>query len=565
MRLALPSSHTVNLAPLLRGGLFIAAYLACAQLGSVLTLAPEFGAFLWPPSGLLLAVLLRNRNAQFFNWVSVGFAADCSASLFMFHFPLWVTVSIAVGNCIEAALGAMLLSRWGQGTFKLENIRSALALVLIAAAGTTLCSTLIGGSAIALYMSQDLFSTWALWWSGDALGVLVIAPIVLSSRHDWRVFLTSTRGLIELAILFALVIFCGRVVLFYPYPIAYVMLLLVIWASLRFSFGVSALAVGAIVVLAVGYAAGGHGPFVGTWSLGMSQFLLQSFAIVLALTGVTMAALSRQVRDGYRKIEDAYGQAEQQIREKTDRLRSSEAELKSAVGKLLEVDKAKDEFVFTLAHELRNPVSSMRNALTIMETAPLENSREIARRIMSRQLGQINSLVEELSDLARIKSGKMTLAKECLNLCDVVQSACESVRHYMAEKNQSFDVVLPGQQVTVMGDRVRLMQAVSNLLSNANRYTQRQGSISIEVVADRACASVFVTDNGPGIPEASLPRIFNMYEQAGYGDRGGLGIGLALVKRIVEAHGGDIGVTSAVGRGSTFFLRIPVHRIGATV
>ena len=118
-------------------------------------------------------------------------------------------------------------------------------------------------------------------------------------------------------------------------------------------------------------------------------------------------------------------------------------------------------------------------------------------------------------------------------------------------------VSVPERPISVTGDQVRLTQAVVNLLSNANRYTAPGGTIKIEVVSDGAHALLRVTDNGPGIPDAALPYIFNMYEQAGRRDGGGLGIGLALVKRIIELHGGEVSVQSVLGVGSTFTLRLP--------
>ena len=362
---------------------------------------------------------------------------------------------------------------------------------------------------------------------------------------------------LELAALFLLLLLVGRLALDYPYPVAFVMLPLVIWAALRHGFAASGLAVAAIVVLAVAYAARGHGPFIGAWSLGVSQFLLQTFAMVVAMTGLIMAGLAAQVRATQERIEDAWEQAERQVRERTALLRTSEQQLQQAVQRLQESDRAKDEFMFTLAHELRNPLSTLQNGLSILEGAAHGDRAKSARDAMSRQLTQARFLIDELSDLARIKSGKMSLAKERVELRTLVESALHGVQHRIDQKAQAVVLGVPDVATLVIGDQVRLNQAVTNLLTNANRYTQRGGAIKVEVSADAVHASVAVTDNGPGIPDARLPHIFDMYDQADRQGAEGLGIGLALVKRIVELHGGHVSVQSVVGQGSTFTLHLP--------
>jgi PAS domain S-box-containing protein len=234
---------------------------------------------------------------------------------------------------------------------------------------------------------------------------------------------------------------------------------------------------------------------------------------------------------------------------------------KLAEGALKDADRRKDEFLATLAHELRNPLAPIRNGLQILRLANGGRAAEQARAMMERQLAQMVHLVDDLLDLSRISRGKIELRKERVELAKVVQQAVETSRPQIEANGHDLAIILPPGPVYVDADVTRLAQVFSNLLNNAAKYTERGGRVELAVRRQGGEVVVSVKDNGVGIPAPMLPRVFEMFTQV---DRhlersqGGLGIGLSIVKKLVEMHGGSVGVASdGPGTGSEFTVRLP--------
>ncbi|MTW09131.1 response regulator [Pseudoduganella eburnea] len=230
---------------------------------------------------------------------------------------------------------------------------------------------------------------------------------------------------------------------------------------------------------------------------------------------------------------------------------------------LLLADRRKDEFLATLAHELRNPLAPIRTGLDIMRiNASDPVSVERARTIMERQLKQMVRLVDDLLDVSRINTGKLTIRREQLMLQDVVNDALELARPFIAAQGHTLHVQVPEQAVYLVGDATRLAQVLSNLLHNAAKYTARGGSITLEAEARDGQVQLHVKDNGIGISPALLDDIFEMFIQADSSlerSTAGLGVGLSLARKLVELHGGSISAESAgEGQGSTFTVTLPV-------
>jgi signal transduction histidine kinase len=243
-------------------------------------------------------------------------------------------------------------------------------------------------------------------------------------------------------------------------------------------------------------------------------------------------------------------------------IRDQLGEMRRSAETLLEADRRKDEFLAILAHELRNPLAPLRNALETLRLAPHDAATgEFARGIMERQVGQMVRLIDDLLDLSRVSRGKIKLSREMLNLDAIVADALEVCRPAIDAASHALRVSLPEQPVSVHGDRTRLVQVLCNLLSNAAKYTARGGAIDLEVRAGAGEVTIAVADNGVGIPSDMLERVFDMFTQVQHTQersQGGLGIGLTLVKRLVELHGGRIEAQSAgAGRGSRFVVRLP--------
>jgi PAS domain S-box-containing protein len=236
---------------------------------------------------------------------------------------------------------------------------------------------------------------------------------------------------------------------------------------------------------------------------------------------------------------------------------------KRAEEELREANRRKSEFLALLAHELRNPLAPLRNGLQVIRLASHDGAAvEQARTMMERQLGHMVRLIDDLLDLSRITNGKIDLRKERLDLAAAVQDAVEASRPLIEACGHELTVALPPQPVYVDGDRTRLAQVFANLLNNAAKYTDRGGRIGLAVERQGSDVVVTVRDTGVGIPADVLPKVFDMFTQAERSlerSQGGLGIGLSLVRGLVELHGGRVEAHSAgPGRGSEFVVRLPV-------
>lgn len=238
-------------------------------------------------------------------------------------------------------------------------------------------------------------------------------------------------------------------------------------------------------------------------------------------------------------------------------------QLRRAEQELREADQRKDEFLATLAHELRNPLAPIRNSLHILRVA--HGGAAGADRLhdmLDRQVSHMVRLVDDLMEISRITRGKFELRPESIQLADVVQNAVETSKPLMQAASQQLTVTLPDDSLTLQADGIRLAQVLANLLNNASKYTEPGGRIGLDAHREGAEVVISVRDNGAGIPVDMLPRVFDLFTQ---GDRtehraqGGLGIGLTLVKNIVTMHGGSVEARSAgPGQGSEFVVRLPL-------
>ncbi|HEY0554011.1 MAG TPA: response regulator, partial [Thermoanaerobaculia bacterium] len=234
-----------------------------------------------------------------------------------------------------------------------------------------------------------------------------------------------------------------------------------------------------------------------------------------------------------------------------------------------EADRRKDEFLATLAHELRNPLAPIRNGLQILRLAKDDPAaEESARAMIERQVQQMVRLIDDLLDLSRISRGKIELRRERIALEAAVQSAVETSRPLIEKSGHRLTLDLPAEPLFVDADLTRLSQVVANLLNNAAKYTEPGGDIRLAVTGGESGVTISVLDNGVGIPAPMLPQVFEMFTQVDRSlerSQGGLGIGLTLVKRLVEMHGGTVEARSGGhGLGSEFLIRLPLLATATT-
>jgi signal transduction histidine kinase/ActR/RegA family two-component response regulator len=236
-------------------------------------------------------------------------------------------------------------------------------------------------------------------------------------------------------------------------------------------------------------------------------------------------------------------------------LQASENELKAA-------NRRKDEFLAMLAHELRNPLAPIASAAALLKLGALDEGRiRKTSEVITRQVEHMTELVDDLLDVSRVTRGLVTLQEETLDVGSLLADAAEQVRSLMATKRQHFTMRAPDAPLLVRGDRTRLIQVFSNILNNAGKYTPQGGHVALSVVADDAHVEVSVEDDGIGIAPSLLPHIFDLFTQAERSpdrSQGGLGLGLALVKSLLELQGGTVAAHSAgTGQGSRFTVRLP--------
>jgi signal transduction histidine kinase len=241
-------------------------------------------------------------------------------------------------------------------------------------------------------------------------------------------------------------------------------------------------------------------------------------------------------------------------------------ERKRAEAALKAADRHKDEFLAVLAHELRNPLAPIRNAVEIMRRSSLSDQRLMwSRDVIERQVKHLSRLVDDLLDVSRITRGNINLTRERVSVSAIINRAIETIHPLIAEHRHELTVEIPDERLEVDGDVTRLTQAVGNLLSNAAKYTDPGGRIAVKVRRSGAQVEISVRDSGIGIPPQMLPRLFTLFTQVdgtAHRAQGGLGIGLALVRQLIAMHGGSVAAHSdGVNRGSEFIIRLPLAGI----
>jgi signal transduction histidine kinase/ActR/RegA family two-component response regulator len=300
------------------------------------------------------------------------------------------------------------------------------------------------------------------------------------------------------------------------------------------------------------------------WSHGEVQHVLPDDPLLhrIGVLEAELEALRRVDRDK-RALEEVIAQ----LREANENLVLATVSAQSSRDDAEATNRRQNEFLAMLAHELRNPLSPISMAATLLERIPNASPQLLhLTRVIGRQVDHMARLLDDLLDAARISSGKITLSIEPLLLSDVIDHAVETIQPRIREREQDLQLELPGEPLTTMGDRVRLTQVFTNLLGNASKYTGDGGAIRLCVEVAGARLVVTVEDNGSGIAPDVLPYIFDLFTQGPRSlarSEGGLGIGLNVVRNLVAMHGGEVDAHSpGPGRGSRFRVNLPLSASG---
>jgi signal transduction histidine kinase/ActR/RegA family two-component response regulator len=418
---------------------------------------------------------------------------------------------------------------------------------------TPLPSAMLGAAILRVAFGSTSFGAdYLVWWIGDWVGILVVAPLVWSVLlRKWESLaqLSSGRHL-ELVLCFASIYLmtdfvCGGQYKAFTY--SYMLIPLLLWPALRFGTPSVAAAVGMIAFILIFNTANGRGPFSQTdLSAHERTLVVQWFVIVAAAPFMALAAIMHERRRGEEEME-------QRIEERT--------------RALAEADRNKNHFLAVLAHELRNPLAPLSHALQAWpEISASPHLLEETRQLMHAQVQHMVVLIDDLLDVSRIAGGKLQLRKSHFDLTLAIRAATQSVHSLIEQNSQQLVLLLPEAPVAVEADQARLTQVVGNLVHNAVKYSGRGGTITVSVELQASDVKIRVRDNGPGIPTHELERIFDLFAQVDQTlerSHGGLGIGLTLVKNIVEMHGGRVeALSEGLGRGCEFCVtlnRLPQH------
>jgi signal transduction histidine kinase/ActR/RegA family two-component response regulator len=518
----------------------IVAVAACYFLGGKLGLEffglvhPSASA-VWPPTGIAIAALLVLGYRVWPAILAGAFLVNVTTAG-----SIPTSLGIAVGNTLEGILAAYLVHRFAGGPDAFAHARDILKFAGLAAMLSTTVSATIGVTSLTLTghaLPSELGAIWLTWWLGDAAGAILVAPLLVLWYRDpswtWK-----PKRAAEAALLLLTTIGTAVVVFFEPvleeYPLAFLCLPPLAWAAFRFRQREVAVAVAVLALIATWATASGSGPFA-MQTANESLLVLQAFMAVMAMTALPMAALVNERDALVARAEAAREQAEVASR-------------------------SKDEFLAMLGHELRNPLGAMTAAMAVLDRTDEPAPEALRwRRVMRRQVEHLTHLIDDLLDTARITAGKMTLKREPLEVAVAVERCVQAIASSGLLQRDRIDV--ESSPVWVNADRHRLEQIVTNLVTNAMKHTPPEGSIRVCTFPEGDDAVIRVEDTGAGIASELLPKVFDAFTQGKQGIEragGGLGVGLTLVRRFAELHGGGVEARSAgPGAGSTFVVRLP--------
>jgi signal transduction histidine kinase/ActR/RegA family two-component response regulator len=518
-------------------GIFTFVYFIAGKFGLMLASLHASASPVWPAAGIALAALLvlgyRAWPAIFIGafFVNLTTAGNVATSL-----------AIASGNTLEALCGAWLVNRFAGGTTVFDRPQGVFKFAL-AAAVSTIIGPAFGVTSLALASFADWANygaIWLTWWLGDATGDLLIAPLIIlwsiPSKRRW-----NRREAVEVGILLLLLFVLGEAVFggwltisAKNYPIAFICGPVVIWTAFRFTQRETASGIFVLSAIAIWGTLHGFGPFVGETE-NQSLLALQSWTAVLTITAMALSA----------------GMAERRRAEEA--LQQQNAAVEAA-------NRTKDHFLAMLSHELRTPLTPVISALEALEIEPAQ-TREVksALAMIRRNVELETQLIDDLLDFTRIAKDKLQLRFAPVDAHIAIPNVAEMCRAEAESRKLQVHLNLRASTHYVAADAAKFQQIIWNLLKNAIKFTPEDGEIAISSSnPSPEVLTISVRDTGIGMEPEIMQRIFDPFEQ---GNRsferrfGGLGLGLAISKSLVQAHGGTLTAQSdGRNRGSTFLL-----------
>ena len=532
------------------GAFLFIAYLAATRISAALFVAP---AIVFPAAGIALGGLFLEGIVL---WPFVYLA---SVTGYILNGSTLATILILpVAHTLQAVIGAWLLRRLGVDPIfrrTKDMFSSMLVFFVVAAIVPTI------GMLPLLALNTHFFGipptsvTWGTWYTGMLFSLLFVAPFVMRWFAKTRFTRTLPETLEVVAafgVLLAIVIplFWFGIPSVLSVSLIYLLLVPLFWIALRLRPRFITLALFSTAGIALaGSFWGPAAPAVA--ELGQRIFQLEVFLCIIAFIFYVLVSL------------------EEERRMTTNLLTTQVGNLRGILEQLSSQNRAKTEFIAMLAHELRNPLAPVVSALELLRARPSpDQEHRETLDLMDDRMKTVRRLLDDLLDVSRITEQKLVLQREVVALSTLVRRAAMSAKHYFAERDQRLTIRLPESELIINADPVRIEQVITNLLTNAAKYSNLGETVTLAVRPVGEFAEITVTDTGVGIDADMQKRIFEPFLQVelGHRTRQGLGIGLALVRNLVELHDGTVQVASdGKDLGSTFTVMLPITHMHAKV
>lgn len=537
------------------------AYYLLARLGVAIGIPPDGIAVFWPPNAIILCTFLIVARARWSAFVPGFLVAEVAGDVPAF--TIGEAIGFGVVNCFEGMLSALILRRLFGAEFRLSSPRELLHFILVAIVGVPAVAALGGAAIYVLGGSNESYSVlWRVWWVGDAVGLVALAPFILTLWWRFRDGFGALRtaywlelglALSVLAVVTAVAFQLDRPVatdhyrIFYIYPV-------LVWIAARGRV-LGAAAAGTLIASMVSWlAVSGAIPVAdGRFD---EVFFLQQFLAVTILSTLTLAVLVQETAVLNRKLG---------VELERTRL---EKEILEAKERAERANEAKTTFLAHLSHELRTPLNAIIGFAGIIrneEDGPLDNGRYREHAAVIEDSGQhLLSLINELIDATRIEQGILELSDDVVRPGDAIDRVFRMLRSSASRKNIRLNNPRPTDLPTLRCDEVRLRQVLINVIGNALKFSPANSQVDAFAALDSGALKFVVRDHGPGIPADKISAVFGRFEQFSSDPHiraQGLGLGLYVSRMLMEAHGGTISIESVMEKGTTVTIEFPPDRV----
>jgi signal transduction histidine kinase len=522
-------------------GAVAVVYVLAARAGLTLDAVSGFASLVWAPTGIALAAVLL-AGGRIWPGVFIG----ALVANIITGAPFLAASGIAAGNTLEAVVGAYALTRVPNFQLRLESLRDVIALIVLSALLSTMISATIGVASLyfaGLAPQANVAETWRTWWIGDAIGALLVAPLILVWAAPPRTPLL-TRRLGEGALL-ALGVLVASLIVFIPSasrsgsPLghAYVFFPLLMWAAIRFGQRGAITATVLVSGIAIAETVLGRGPFIQP-TLHASLLSLQTF---MGITGATFLVLGASISEHERSRE----------------------QLRAARDVAREANRAKAEFLAVMSHELRTPLNAIAGyseLLSLGLSGPLNQKQSDAVARIRTNQQHLLALIDDVLSFARIEAGNTPIKPGPVSVCETLDSLEALVRPDLAREELTYIWNGCDASMVARADPIKLRQILLNVLGNAIKFTPPGGRIELSAGQSGHRISICVSDTGIGISAEKIDLVFDPFFQGQSGttrEYPGVGLGLSIARDFARAMGGDIHVQSAPNEGCTVTIELP--------